>query len=175
MRLASLVRAVLAGVAGLLLCGCILSPEPLLDAASAVTPLSAGTYQAMARQDDGTFAPEEDNVQIELNGNVYTMIEGEDRLDFTLHEAPGGLLIGMTTDKDTSETGYAVLRLDCKEIVFWAAVCEVAEDGGIVEKYPGIETDGLSCTIPDRDTLVAFLSDYAAVAQADFRYVPLGR
>ncbi|MFN0262826.1 hypothetical protein ACKTEK_03010 [Tepidamorphus sp. 3E244] len=165
-----------AAVLALFLSGCILSEGPLFDTADAVTPLEPGRYEARERADDGTFKPTGKAVTLTLAGTTYTMSEeGQDPVPFTLYEEADGLFVAMAHDPDEPEAGYAPLRIEGGEIVFWAAVCEVAEDNGVLANYPQIENDGLSCTLPDKDTLVAFLGAYAATAQPDFRYVLVNR
>lgn len=171
MPLTTLIRFALVGAACLFVSGCILSPAPLFDEADAVTPLTPGKYTERSRQEDGSFR-DEAVVTLALNGKVYALSGDDERdpVNFTLHDGGNGLLIAMAIEE--GEGGYAIVRAEGEEIVNWASVCEVADDLGVLANYPGIENDGLSCSVPDAGTLKAFLTDYAAAAKPDFRYVP---
>lgn len=155
--------------AALLLAGCIVSESPLFDAEHGITPIAAGRYDELMRGDDGGFE-QVDTVTLAVEGNVYTLNgdDGRNPVHFTMHDAGKGLIVAMTVED--GEAGYALLRAEDGEILHWAAVCEVASKLGIVEDHPGVEDDGLNCTIRDRETLVSLMRDYASHAQPDYRY-----
>lgn len=163
--------ATLAAVLCMVLAGCIVSPTRFFDPEEGLTPLEPRRYEEQARQEDGTYV-REDTVTLELEDTTYTLTgdDNRDPVSFTLHDAGEGLLIAMALEGE--EAGYALVRIEEDAVLMWAAVCQVADTQGIVAAYPGIEDDGLSCTIPDRETLVAFMRDYAGAAEPDFRYIP---
>ena len=57
----------------------------------------------------------------------------------------------------------------------WAAACDVASDIGVLADFPGVEDGEGNCMIPDRDTLIAFMTAYASKAEPDYKYVPVAQ
>ncbi|MCB1477262.1 MAG: hypothetical protein KDJ53_14610 [Rhodobiaceae bacterium] len=167
-RIASVVAASIA------LAGCILSQGALFDSADAITPVAQGVYKEMARGESNAFE-EVATVNVAIDGKTYNVSseDGREPAIFTMHDGGNGLII--TQIAEDGEAGYALLRIENGEVLHWAAACDVASDIGVLADFPGVEDGEGNCMIPDRDTLIAFMTAYASKAEPDYKYVPVAQ
>ncbi|MCB1481162.1 MAG: hypothetical protein KDJ55_04150 [Rhodobiaceae bacterium] len=174
MHAISVFRIVPVFVAAIALAGCILSQDALFDVAEAITPVAEGRYQEMARGENNEFETVA-TVTVTINGNVYTATGDDDRdpAMFTMYDGGNGLIITMVVED--GEAGYALLRAVDGELLHWAATCEVAGEIGILADFPGVEDNEGNCIMPERDTLIAFMTAYAAKVEPDYKYVPVAQ
>jgi hypothetical protein len=144
--LSRLGRTVLALAGALLLAGCFTSSQPKFPLSSAVAVLGkGGRYVTYERREDGSFKRDE-TIEVRPRADrAYDYIDEKGKVTpVSFHRIKGNIYVAQAVGADR-HTDYVMLRVDGKEVHFFAPDCDKQDAAKL--KALGVVIDQHECKI----------------------------